>query len=84
MTPADNPSNYIRSIFLDISKAFDKVLQQGLLQKLAILGFITDWFESYLTGRTMSTRIEGVESTHTTVLAGVPQGTVPGPLLLLC
>ena len=84
VTLADDPGNYVRSIFLDISKAFNKVWHQGLLQKLAALGIRTEWFKFYLTGWTMCTRVEGVESTHATVLAGVPWGSVLGPLLFLC
>ena len=42
----------VRAVFLDISKAFDKVWHKGLLAKLksvGISGLLYSWFESYLT-----------------------------------
>ena len=42
-------------IFLDLSKAYDRVWHTGLLHKLkkiGIRGSLLEWFKSYLTGRT--------------------------------
>ena len=43
--------NYIRAVFCDISKAFDKVWHQGLLfnlNKIGIQGNLHEWFKNYL------------------------------------
>ena len=71
-------------MFLDISKACNKVWHAGLLQKLDNMGIDRTWFESYLSGRSQCTRVDGVMSTFADLHAGVPQGTVLGPLLFLC
>ena len=73
-------------VFLDISKGFDKVWHKGLLAKLksnGINGSLLQWFESYLTERYQHVAIEGTSSDWTPIKAGVPQGSVLGPLLFL-
>ena len=74
------------AIFMDLSKAFDTLDHQILLQKLHYYG-IHDiqlkWFESYLTQRTQYVVVNDVESTHQEIKTGVPQGSVLGPLLFL-
>ena len=73
-------------IFLDISKAFDKVYHEGLLYKLKQLGIegnLLKWLESYLSGRTQRVLVNGKASDWCTTNAGVPQGSILGPLLFL-
>ena len=73
-------------VFLDISKAFDKVWQKGLLYKLESLGVrdpLLKWIKSYLTGRKQRVIIDGQSSDWREIEAGVPQGSVLGPLLFL-
>ena len=73
-------------IFLDISKAFDKVWHKGLIFKLeraGVRGNLLKWLKSYLTNRKMRVIIEGQESEWKPVEAGVPQGSILGPLLFL-
>jgi hypothetical protein len=76
----------IRVVFLDISKAFDRVWHAGLLNKLkgsGIRGRLLQWLKSYLTDRQQRVTINGVQSAWGKIMAGVPQGSVLGPLLFL-
>ena len=73
-------------VFLDISKAFDKVWHRGLLHKLRQFGMsnvLVDWFASYLVNRKQQVIIDGVSSDPALITAGVPQGSILGPLLFL-
>jgi hypothetical protein len=75
-----------QAIFFDISKAFDKVWHRGLLRKLHAIGIretLLKWFEDYLTERKQAVVLYGSTSNYLTVHAGVPQGSVLGPLLFL-
>ena len=71
-------------ILLDMSAAFDVVDHNILLKKLAIYGFDTnlvDWMTSYLSNRKQSVYIDGAFSDFLAIEAGVPQGSILGPLL---
>ena len=73
-------------IFCDISKTFDRVWHRGLilkLEKYGIRGDLLQWFESYLTNRSQQVRINDSLSSPKHTNAGVPQGSVLGPLLFL-
>ena len=75
-----------RAVFLDISKAFDKVWHEGIIFKLkcnGISGNILNLFENYLLNRFHRVVLNGNESNWTSLKAGVPQGSVLGPLLFL-
>ena len=74
----------VRAVFCDISKAFDRVWHKGLLFKLrkaGINGQLLDWFSNYLTNRKQRFVIPGAVSNWTFMKAGVPQGSILGPLL---
>ena len=76
----------VDTLILDFSKAFDTVPHKRLLQKLELYGVggeLLDWISVFLTERTQSVMIDGVRSRSDTVMSGVPQGTVLGPLLFL-
>ena len=67
------PTLDMRANFQDISKAFDKVWPEGLLFKLehiGILGNLLSLLKSFLNNRS-------------SVVAGVPQGSILGPLVFL-
>ena len=76
----------VRIVFCDISKAFDKVWHDGIiykLQKMGIKGILLEWFKDYLKNRLQRVLIKGQASEWGEIKAGVPQGSVLGPLLFL-
>ena len=76
----------VRSVYLDMSKAFDKVWHEGVIFKLKQNGFegnLLNLFQNYLTNRKQRVVINGMESNWGDIKAGVPQGSVLGPLLFL-
>ena len=76
----------VRSVFLDMSKAFDKVWHEGLLFKLkqnGVNGKLLNLLKSYLANRNQRVLLNGSESEWGEIDSGVPQGSVLGPLLFL-
>ena len=73
-------------MFLDISKAFDKVWHDSLVFKLktyGITGPLLLLIESYLSSRQQRVILNGKSSDWSFITAGVPQGSVLGPLFFL-
>lgn len=73
------------SVFLDVSQAFDKVWHDGLKYKLrqVLPVCLYDILESYLGNRLFRVRHGNEYSELKEISAGVPQGSVLGPLLYL-
>ena len=73
-------------VMLDLSAAFDVVDHEILIQKLEIYGFeecCISWFQSYLTNRSQQVYVEGSLSDPLLLEAGVPQGSILGPILYI-
>ena len=72
------------NIYLDFSKAFDSLNHIILLSRLKFYGIQQDalcLLKSYLTNRSQYVQLNNVKSSHHTVLCGIPQGSVLGPLM---
>ena len=84
---ASGDSRYVPAVFIDISKAYDKVWIEGLLykiHKIGITGNLYHIIKSLLLNRTIEVvSADNNTSTTHTLTAGVPQGSIWAPFLFL-
>ena len=69
-----------------MSKAFDRVWHKGLIIKLfqlEICGSLLQWFSNYLSCCSQSVMVNTIRLRPRSIYAGVPQGSVLGPILFL-
>ena len=86
MNVAIDSNMYTAGIFMDLSKAFDTIDHDILLQKLYHYGFrwvSNEWFTSYLSNRKQMVSYNSTLSSIESVKCGVPQGSILGPLLFI-
>lgn len=83
---AINDGKLVGCLMIDFRKAFDLVDHGILLQKLKLYKCderTITWFDSYLTSRTQTVSINNAMSGSESILYGVPQGSILGPLMFL-
>ncbi len=88
VTESLDKNDYVLSLFIDLSKAFDTIDHSILLQKLyhyGIRGIAYSYLKSYLSNRLQCIQIDSISSNYLPITCGVgvPQGSILGPLLFL-
>ena len=80
---ASNNNETTAGVFLDLSKAFDTIKHDILLDKMAHYGFrgtVLKWFKNYLTSRKQFVDYNNHTSATKLINSGMPQGSILGPL----
>ena len=78
--------NNVENIYIDFSKAYDKVDHGVLLRKIKELnidGNLGKWIGSFISNRPQQVVVDGKKSRTEVIRSGIPQGSVLGPILFL-
>ena len=85
LTKAPDSGHSVDILYFDFAKVFDSVPHNCLiskLQRVGISGKLLAWVRNFLVGRKQKVVLNNHESEWSSVLSGVPQGSVLGPSLL--
>ena len=75
------------ALYLDLSKAFDSIdidIFLSKIDRMGIRGICNDWFRSYLYNRKIVVKNGNYVSRENLVNVGCPQGSILGPLIMVC
>ena len=81
-----NQNKYTLGVFIDLSKAFDTVNHNILIDKLNSYGIKSNslkWFSSYLSNRKQFVQAGAIKTSSLDSICGVSQGSILGPLLFI-
>ena len=76
----------VDNVYIDFSKAYDKVDHGVLLRKVKKLGIdgnVGKWIASFISNRPQQVVVDGQKSDVEIIQSGIPQGSVLGPILFL-
>ena len=76
----------VRVLAIDIAGSFDRVSHAGLLHEVVstgIPGQLLTWLTDHLSSRNLQEVVGGQHLDTSPIRAGVPQGSILGPILLL-
>ena len=82
-THLDN-TKFVGAVLMDLSKAFDCVPRDLLIAKMHAYGFDLDTlvlFFTYLKNRKQGVKVNNKIHSFMTLLPGVPQGSILGPMI---
>ena len=81
-----NQNKYTLVVFIDLSKAFDTVDHNILIDKLNSYGMKNNslkWVSSYLSNRKQFMQAGAIKTSSFDIICGVPQGSILRPLLFI-
>ena len=73
-------------VFIDLKKVFDTIDHSIFIKKVChyrVGGIASSWIKNYLTNRKLFVVYDGICSDYRTMLCGIPQGSIVGPILFL-